>query len=173
MSRALVLVIACVLASPAWGAMFRAGPWRLPDVPVIVAGDIVAIEDRGERELFLNEARPGHWLYPYAVARVRAVEILKNSTGESLTAGDTMVVWYPTSNSARNYSEPNTLMSSEFVEVRVIAVGQSAAFFLCKLFGEWHFQGEAVEVAVARRALAERARPDSSGSVSPEQTNGR
>lgn len=165
----------CLLVSQAQAAKYRnPGPWVPPESPATIAGEIVAIEPQGERELGAIDARPGHWLYPYSVAKIRVEEILVDKTDTHLAQGDTIAVWYITSADARNSEQPGMTNWSEFiaeaVAERQLELGQTSAFFVRHQFERWYFEAAPAEVDITKSALA-RIEKDM-GRDSPVQVEG-
>jgi hypothetical protein len=159
MRQTIAICILGLLVSQAHAAKFaNPGPWVPPRAPATITGEIVAIEPQGERELGAIDARPGRWLYPYSVAKIRIDEILVDETDMHLAQGDTIAVWYVTSADAHNSEQPGMAILSETiaesVAERQLELGQTAAFFVRPQFERWYFEAAPAGVADTKDALA-------------------
>ncbi len=130
------------------------GPWRVPEVPLIIDGTVVAVEPAGERGLGVANARPGQLLFPHSVARIRVAAVLRDRDGGSAAPGDTITVWFATSDTGRRNDGSGTAVSVSSIRVPEIHTGLTAAWFLRQLDGQWYFQAPSVPVAQAREGLS-------------------
>jgi hypothetical protein len=172
----LALALFCFVVPRADAARIRGRDPLLPaDAQVVVSGQIVAIESQGEWELGAMDARPGHWLWPYSVAKIRIAEVLKDQSDVQPVQGDTLDVWYVTSAEAHNSEEPRRAIWSETVaedlNERHLQIGQQAAYFVRHQFEHWYFDAPPAN-ADTTKYLLELMRKDTrkSGNVEGDET---
>ena len=135
--------------------------------PAIVVGEVVQNTTAESREVVF--ARKKNWLFPHDEARIAIFEVLKNTTGFSIAAGDTISLFYATSNSAPDPEDPNRGIWVEDTEMHPLNAGDRGAFSLRVFNDEFrsgnHYQyrsekylpkiREAVQKALDENAAAE------------------
>jgi hypothetical protein len=151
------IILFTALSQSASASTFSTGgPWRVPEVPLIIDGTVVAVEPAGERGLGVADARPGQLLFPHSVARIRVAAVLRDRDGGSAVPSDTITVWFATSDTGRRHDGSGRAVSVSSINVPEIHVGQTGAWFLRQLDGQWYFQAPSVPVAQAREGLSAR-----------------
>lgn len=97
MRRFAVAVLQLMLVTAAWAYMMVPLDVARHEGSLVVVGTSLDIADAGRREISFPGLDKEHWLFAHSVARVAVHEVVKAPAGVSVAVGDTIDIYFCTS----------------------------------------------------------------------------